>query len=142
MPHSDVDNSKSESYEEQPGQGLAITAEVLYLTNLLLLPGFAFVALFYVYLRYRNKSASLASCHIRQTFSASLWAGVMLVLVNALIILLGGYQSPSTWIVVILYFTTIHAALVLLGTIGIARAMTGKHFHYPLVGRPCPLASS
>ena len=61
----------------------------------------------------------------------------MLVLVNGLIIFLGGYNSPSTWIVVILYFTTVHAALVLLGTFGLARAMAGKHFHFPFVGRPC-----
>jgi uncharacterized Tic20 family protein len=69
--------------------------------------------------------------------SASLWAGVMLVLVNGLIILLGGYDAPSTWVVVILYFTTIHATLILIGTLGLARAMAGKHYHYPLVGVVC-----
>ena len=137
MPHSDADNKQSDSPDEQPGQNLAITAEVLYLVNLLLLPGLAFIILLFVYFRYRSTSAVLASCHLRQTMSASLWAGVMLVLVNGLIILLGGYDAPSTWVVVILYFTTIHATLILIGTLGLARAMAGKHYHYPLVGRVC-----
>jgi len=144
MQHSDAKASQSSERHnillngEQQGQGLAITAEVLYLLNLLLLPGLAFIILLVVYLRYRNDPAALGACHLRQTFSACLWAGIMLVLVNGLIILLGGYDSPSTWLIVILYFTTLHAALVLLGTIGIARAMAGKHFHYPVVGRRCP----
>jgi uncharacterized Tic20 family protein len=73
--------------------------------------------------------------------SASIWAGVMLVVVNLLIIMLGGYDSPHTWMIVIIYFTTVHATLVLLGTLGLARAMAGKHYHFPLVGRPCAEAT-
>lgn len=119
------------------GLSLAVTAEVLYLVNLLLLPLLAFIVLVWLYWRYAPQATSLAACHLKQTLSASIWAGIMLVLVNALIIMLGGYDSPSTWIVVILYFTTIHATLVLLGTLGLARAMSGKHYHYPLVGRDC-----
>ena len=137
MPHSADENNGSTANDREPGQSLAILAETLYLANLLILPGLAFVALFWLYLRNQRNAPSLARCHIRQTFAASLWAGVLLLLANTIIILLGGYDSPSTWIVVILYFTTVHAALVLLGTVGIARAMSGKHFHYPLVGRPC-----
>lgn len=138
MPRSDVDSNEPGLHVEQPGQGLAITAEVLYLVNLLLLPGIAFIALLLVYFIKRNTDAPLASCHLRQTLHASLWAGVMLVLVNAIIIYFGGFQSPSTWIVVILYFTTIHATFIFLGTIGLARAMNGKHYHFPVVGAACP----
>jgi uncharacterized Tic20 family protein len=137
MQHSGAENKQADSPDEQPGQTLAVAAEVLYLLNLLLLPGIAFIILLFVYFRYRTTSAILASCHLRQTMSASLWAGVMLVLVNGLIIFLGGYNAPSTWVVVILYFTTIHATLILLGTLGLAKAMAGKHYHYPLVGRVC-----
>lgn len=138
MPHSGADDIEPNLHGDQPGQSLAITAEVLYLVNLLLLPGVAFIALLIVYFSKRNTAAPLASCHLRQALYASLWAGVMLVLVNALIIFFGGYQSPSTWIVVILYFTTIHATFIFLGTIGLARAMNGKHYHFPVVGAACP----
>ncbi len=138
MPLSDADTTAEVS---QPGYGVAVAAEVLYLTNLLLVPGLAFVVLIGLYFRERHSAPPLARCHLVQTVSASIWAGVMLVVVNLLIIVLGGYDSPHTWMIVIIYFTTVHATLVLLGTLGLARAMAGKHYHYPLVGRPCAAAS-
>ena len=134
MPH-------SEGEQEQPGplvpgQGLAVMAEVLYISNLLLLPGLAFIALLLVYFRNIHVAPALAVCHLRQTLSASLWAGALLLATNIIIVLLGGYRSPNTWMVVIIYFTTCHATLVLLGVMGLARAMAGQCFRYPLVGRP------
>jgi hypothetical protein len=56
--------------------------------------------------------------------------------VNLGIVLLGGYRSPHTWMVLIIYFTTCHATLVLLGVLGLSRAMAGQPFRYPLIGRP------
>jgi len=119
-----------------PGQGLAVAAEVLYLGNLLLLPGIAFIALVLVYFSNIRQAPALAVCHLRQTLSASLWAGALLLVANISILLLGGYRSPNTWMVVIIYFTTCHATLVLLGVAGLAKAMAGQCYRYPLVGRP------
>lgn len=118
-------------------QTIAVTAEVLYLANLLLLPGLAFLALLVLWAAHRRTAAALARCHLRQTVSASLWAGALLILANALIILLGGYHQPSTWVIVILYFTIFHSTLVLLGVLGLARAMAGQRFVYPVIGRRC-----
>ena len=120
-----------------PGQGIAVGAEALYLANLLLLPGLAFLALLALWFAHRRDAPPLGRCHLRQTLSASLWAGAILVLANALILALGGYQQPATWIVVILYFTICHSTLVLFGIFGLARAMAGKLYVYPLIGRPC-----
>ena len=117
-----------------PAQGLAVTAESLYLINLLLLPGLGFLLLLGLYFRYRNSASPLARVHLRQTVSASLWAGALLILANLLIVVLGGYQTAWTWIIVILYFTTVHATLVLLGILGLARALAGQPCRYPLVG--------
>ncbi|HAJ92205.1 MAG TPA: hypothetical protein DCO71_06270 [Gammaproteobacteria bacterium] len=136
MPHSAHEAEQEQSEPVTPGQGLAVTAEALYITNLLLLPGLAFVALVIVYVRNIRTAPALAVCHLRQTLSASLWAGTLLLLANIIIVLLGGYRSPNTWMVVIIYFTTCHATLVLLGVMGLARAMAGQCFRYPLVGRP------
>jgi uncharacterized Tic20 family protein len=119
-----------------PGQELAVAAEVLYLVNLLLLPGIAFVLLLVVYFRNIKSAPALAVCHLRQTLSASLWAGGLLLVANGSILLLGGYHSPNTWMVVIIYFTTCHATLVLFGVMGLAKAMAGQYYRYPLVGRP------
>ncbi|MGB5427263.1 MAG: hypothetical protein WBN95_10765 [Gammaproteobacteria bacterium] len=135
MPRSEHESLPPEAVA--PGQGLAVTAEALYLANLLLLPGLAFIALLVVYERHIRTAPELAVCHLRQTLSASLWAGALLLAANLIILLLGGYRSPNTWMVVIIYFTTCHATLVLLGVMGLAKAMAGQAFRYPLVGRPC-----
>jgi hypothetical protein len=120
------------------GEHLAVAAEALFLVNLLVAPGLGFAALAWLYFRHARTAPALARCHLRQTFSASLWAGGLLVIANGAIIALGGYDAPYTWVVVVLYFTTVHSTLVLLGTLGLAKAMAGKPYVYPLVGRPCP----
>lgn len=119
------------------GQKTAVRAEVLYLVNLLLLPGLAFLGLLALWFAHRHAAPQLARCHLRQTLSASLWAGAILLLANGLILALGGYRQPATWVVVILYFTICHSTLVLFGILGLARAMAGKPYVYPLIGRPC-----
>jgi uncharacterized Tic20 family protein len=40
------------------------------------------------------------------------------------------------WLLVILYFTVCHSTLVLLGMLGLVKAMAGQCFRFPLVGRP------
>lgn len=129
--------SDNETDKSKSGQSLAVTAEVLYLTNLLLLPGLAFLALLALWARRRRSAPPLARCHLRQTVAASLWAGALLIIANAAIILLGGYHQASTWVVVILYFTIFHSTLVLLGVLGLAKALAGQPHVYPLIGRRC-----
>jgi hypothetical protein len=132
MPLSDTEPRPTE------GQGLAVAAESLYLVNLLLVPGIAFLILLVLYIRHRASAPALARGHLQQTLAASLWAGLLLVLVNGLILWLGGYDQASTWVVLLLYFTTCHATLVLLGVVGLARAMAGKPYRYPVIGPRLP----
>ena len=117
-----------------PGRATAVAAEALYLANLMLIPGLGFVALLVLWWRERERAPELARGHLRQTVAASLWAGVLLVAANAAIILLGGYDSAYTWIVVVLYFTTCHSTLIFCGAIGLSRALAGKPFRFPLIG--------
>jgi hypothetical protein len=123
--------------EGVPGFALAVAAEAIYLVNLMFVPGIAFAVLALLWLRHRQSAPALARCHLRQTFEASLWAGGLLVVANAAIILLGGYDSPHTWVVVILYFTICHSTLICFGALGLARALAGRPYVYPLIGRPC-----
>lgn len=122
---------------ETPGQSLAVWTETLYLANLLLVPGLAFLMLLWLHFKRSAEMPALARCHLRQALSASLWAGVLLVIANALILMLGGYTAPNTWMIVIIYFVTCHSTLVLLGVVGLAKAMAGQKYVYPLVGRAC-----
>ncbi len=120
-----------------PGYALAVACEAIYLVNLMLAPGLAFLVLCALWLRHRHSAPPLARCHLAQTFSASLWAGVLLVAANALILAIGGYDAPGTWVVAVLYFTVCHATLIFFGAVGLARAMAGETWRFPLVGRPC-----
>jgi len=126
-----------EPQAEPPGLALAAVAEALYLANLLLLPGLAFIVLAVLFLRRRSAPA-LTVAHLEQTFSASLWAGVLLVAINALILLLGGYHGAHTWVLLITYFTICHSGLVVLGILGLAKALAGQCWRFPLVGRALP----
>ena len=119
---------------DAPHSSIAIAAQVLYLVNLLLLPGLAFIALVVLYRMQGNGPDQLARLHLRQALSASLWAGILLVAANGLILLLGGYDGPWVWMVVILYFTIAHSTLIILGMIGLIKAMAGQVWSYPLIG--------
>ncbi len=117
-----------------PGREIAVAAEALYLANLMVVPGVAFVILLVLWWREKDRAPELARNHLRQTVAASLWAGALLVLANAAIILAGGYGAASTWVIVILYFTTCHSTLIFCGAIGLAKALAGKPFRFPLIG--------
>lgn len=120
------------------GSGTATAAESLYLANLLLVPGLGFVVLVWLWWRHRETAPPLAVSHLAQTLSGSIWAGILLVIANVLILLLGGYEGPNVWIIVITYFTLCHSMLVMFGAYGLAKAMAGQCWRYPLVGRPLP----
>jgi uncharacterized membrane protein len=112
----------------------AVQAEALYLINLLLAPGLAFLLLLVLFRRHRDSADPLVRNHVRQTFAASLLAGLLLTAVPALIALLGDLEQPGTWTGLLLYFVCCHGALVLLGVLGLARALAGKPYAYPLIG--------
>ena len=119
--------------QQEPGQGLAVVAESLYLANLLILPGIAFALLFW--LRLINGDAPLlARNHLKQTFFVSLWGGALISIFTIAFLALGGLQWAWTWVLVIMYFTCVHSTLVVCGMLGLARAMAGKPFRYPLIG--------
>ena len=118
-------------------KGLAVQAEVLYLCNLLLLPGVAFIWLWWLYRQHAATASPMARCHLLQTLAASIWAGVLLLPLTLLTFAVGGFDSIGAWTVAIIYFTTCHASLVLLGVFGLTKAMAGQLWRYPLLGPEC-----
>lgn len=126
------------SVDADHGGATAVAAESLYLVNLLLAPGLGFLGLLALWWSGRAAAPPLAAAHLAQTLAASLWAGVLLVVVNALILLLGGYRGPYVWVIVITYFTFCHSLLVMFGAYGLAKAMAGQCWRFPLVGPRLP----
>lgn len=117
-----------------PGQPLAVAAEVLYLVNLMLAPGLGFAALAWLWLTRGRTAPPLARNHLRQTFFVSLWGGLLLVCACLGFILLFGLDSGWTWTYVVIYFTCVHSSLILCGVLGLARAMNGQSYRFPLIG--------
>ncbi|PKO30094.1 MAG: hypothetical protein CVU34_20195 [Betaproteobacteria bacterium HGW-Betaproteobacteria-7] len=120
--------------EEKAGQALAVLAESLFLINLMLLPGIAFVILAGLWLKHRDSAPPLARQHLRQATLVSLWGGALIVILGAIIILAGGLDAAWTWVLLILYFTCIHSMLILLGMYALIKAMAGQRWRFPLIG--------
>ena len=120
--------------EEKAGQNLAVLAEALYLINLLLLPGIAFVVLLGIWLKYKTSAPALARQHLKQTILVSMIGGFLIIVLSALILTLGGLDWEWTWVILIIYFTCIHSTLVLLGMYALIKAMNGQMWHFPLIG--------
>jgi len=127
MPHSD---NKSTA--------LAIRFEVIYLVNLLLLPGLAFLLLAGFYFKYKSHPSILVRSHLGQTFFTSLIGGALIVSIIALLFMFGGFNGPYVWMWVILYFTLVHSVLVVFGALGLAKAMSAQSWRYPIIGLPLP----
>jgi uncharacterized Tic20 family protein len=116
---------------------LAIWAEVLYLVNLLPAPVLGFLALLWLFFRQNRQASVFTACHLRQTVVASLWAGVLIIGVALVIVAVGGLQHPGTWVALLLYVVTVHSAFILVGVVGLTKAMAGRSYRYPLIGPRC-----
>ena len=131
MPRSDADFAGA---GDKPGQNLAVLAEALYLANLLLVPGIAFAILLWLWVRNKDSAPPLARQHLKQTTFVSLYGGLLIVVLSALFIAVGGLHWEWTWVVVIMYFTCVHSTLVMFGMFGLAKALAGQIWRFPLIG--------
>ena len=113
---------------DQPKNTLALLAEGLYLANLLVLPGLMLLVLIFVFFRHRNSPDHLGRCHLYQTLGMSGWGLLMLGGGGTLLWFLL-HNSSAGISMTLLYLIVIHTGFVLLGIIGLAKAISGQHFH-------------
>jgi len=137
MSHSDEQNPDQ---HEVDGQSLAVLAESLYVANLLILPFLAFIILAFIFLKRHGSAPPLAQSHLEQTMSASIGIAIMFIVCAGIIMLLKlwGLEDVSVWVVIVIVFTILHATMVLFGVLGLAKAMAGKCWRYPVFGRSLP----
>ncbi|MBT8126811.1 MAG: hypothetical protein KJP15_04955 [Gammaproteobacteria bacterium] len=138
MPHS---NERPRDERSAAGQSLAVLAESLYVANLLILPFLAFAVLVVVYLKKHQQAPALAKSHLDQTVFASVSIAIMFVVCAGSVLLLRswGMEDVGVWMIVVIVFTIIHATMVLLGVLGLAKAMAGKCWRYPVFGKKLPI---
>jgi uncharacterized membrane protein len=137
MPYSDDQNDTGNSID---GQQLAILAESLYVANLLIIPFLGFIILGFVFLKKHGSAPPLAQSHLEQTIAASIGIAIMFIAFAGIIMLLRmwGLEAVGVWMIVVIVFTIIHATMVLFGVLGLARAMAGKCWRYPVFGHALP----
>jgi uncharacterized Tic20 family protein len=137
MPRSDNQKQDETGME---GQSLAVLAESLYVANLLILPFVAFIILCVIFLKKHRKAPALAKSHLEQTMSASIGIAVMFFAASVIVLLLKmwGLEDVAVWMIVVIVFTIIHATMVLFGVLGLAKAMAGKCWRYPVFGHALP----
>ncbi len=122
------------------GQSMAILSESLYIANLLLIPLLGFIILAIIFIRNHDSAPVLARSHLEQTVSASIWIGLIFFIAALTVMMLNlvGVEDLTIWMTVIIVFTLFHASMVLLGIIGLSKALSGKCWSYPVVGKSLP----
>ncbi len=123
------------SLMDEKSAPLAVWAQTLYLLNLLLLPGLAFLALLLLWWQRGGSATAVERMHLLQTVWVSFIGGLLIVLAVMLLLWWLGPNSPWTWLWVLLYFTLVHTSLILLGVAGLVKALDGKPFAFPVIGR-------
>lgn len=137
MPHSESEDAGDVKVD---GQGFAVLVESLYLSNLLFVPVLSFIVLVFLFLTRNGSLPPLANSHLEQTISAGFKTAVMLFVggMTTMMVRLSGVEDVTLWMIVIILFTVVHATMVLLGIVSLAKALAGKCWSYPVVGRRLP----
>ncbi len=101
----------------------ASNAALASLLNLTLLPVISFIALLLIY--RKTAPDTIDHYHAVLGLKTNVTAAAALLLVSALMILLGGFDSPWTWVYVISYFTIVHTIFIVFALWALVRAWSG-----------------
>jgi hypothetical protein len=102
---------------------LASRAALASLLNLTFLPGIAFVWL--LLLLRKTPQQNIVRYHALFGIRLNLTAAFALLVVSALMILLGGFDSAWTWVYVITYFTFVHTVFIVVAVWAMVRSWSG-----------------
>jgi len=101
----------------------ASNAALASILNLTFLPVIGFIALLFIY--KKTEPDSIARYHVILGIKINIIAAIVLFVVSALMILLGGFDSPWTWVYVISYFTLVHTAFIVIAVWALVRSWSG-----------------
>ena len=101
----------------------ASDAALASLLNLTILPVISFIALLLIY--RKTQADTIDRYHAILGLKINIIAATVLFLVSTLMILLGGFDSPWTWVYVISYFTIVHTIFIVFALWALVRAWSG-----------------
>lgn len=119
-------NSKNENT-------IAVRVQILYLLNLLIIPGIAFIMIYGLFKKHKGTTNALTRNHVSQAIVASVVVGVLIIGFVLLMFVFGSADDPYTWMWIILYFTCFHSLFILLGVLGLIKAMGSETYRYPIM---------
>ena len=99
-------------------------AALASLLNLTALPVIGFIILLYLYKQTQENTVD--RYHVVLGIKTNLVAAAALFLVCGLMILLGGFYSPWTWVYVLSYFMFVHAMFIMFATWTLTCAWVGE----------------
>ena len=112
---------------------ITVILHSLYLINLLALPGIALIPMAYLCKKYWHSQDLLTFCHVRQVLASTIWF-LLVFFGGVLVFWLMGNDSPQHWTMLIMYLIVFHTTFVMVGMIGLAKAITGKPYRPYLIG--------
>lgn len=110
--------------ESNKNNSASVIYQSLYLLNLLLLPGIAFIVLCFLFKKNKTQ-LGLQKIHLYRSVQLSLAAAFFIAFIPLAIIYLAT-DFQASLMVMLVYIVTMHALFVLLGMFNISRAMANK----------------
>lgn len=101
----------------------ASNAALASILNLTVLPVVSFIILLLIY--KKTTPDTIGRYYAVIGIKTNVYAAIALLLVSGLMIALGGFDSPWTWVYVISYFVFVHALFILFATWTLVRSWTG-----------------
>jgi len=106
----------------------ASNAALASLLNLTLFPVIGFIILLFIF--RKTSPDNIDHYHALLGIKINIIAATALFLVSALMILLGGFDSPWTWVYVISYFTLVHTIFIVFSLWALVRAWSGDQLKH------------
>ena len=102
----------------------ASKAALASILNLTFLPGIGFI---WLLLNLNNsKKNKIGHYHVIFGIKLNIIAAFTLLVISALMILFGGFNSPWTWVYVITYFTSVHSVFIVIAVWAMVRSWSGN----------------
>lgn len=101
----------------------ASNAALASILNLTLLPIISFIVLLFIC--KKSQAGSIARYHAILGLKINILAAGVLFVVSGLMVFLGGFDSPWTWVYVISYFTIVHTAFIMIALWALVRSWSG-----------------
>lgn len=101
----------------------ASDAALASLLNLTILPVIGFIALVIIY--QKTLPNTIDRYHAKLGLKINIIAAIVLVVVSALMISLGGFDSAWTWVYVVTYFIIVHTGFIVIAIWALVRAWSG-----------------